>query len=41
MEMTVQNKIGFNRNIVECKFAVQFWLLCAAQGFNRNIVECK
>ena len=33
--------LGFNRNIVECKYKVPRNPHNGNNGFNRNIVECK
>ena len=32
---------GINRNIVECKEKILFWLSSVRHCINRNIVECK
>ena len=38
--MSITN-VGINRNIVECKDALQSQLANCCCGINRNIVECK
>ena len=39
--MQVHIRLGFNRNIVECKSRFDFERFLKGVGFNRNIVECK
>ena len=36
-----QEQVGFNINIVECKFKINDILFYSWQSFNINIVECK
>ena len=36
-----QNRVSFNRYIVECKVSKQSTHICGGISFNRYIVECK